>query len=221
MTRTLPLAATLPLIAALASAGEPAAEASSSELQGVIAAVEAKYKDVDALSARFVQTTKSSVFGDETQSGELKVKRPSMMRWTFEGEGGKEFVTDGSTMWIYSKADNQVLKYQDVSAMTSQADNLLQSLDKIDDLFVVKPVDDGDAAIHTLALTPKDGEAQFKALQLVLDQDYLLRGVTMTDTFDNVTELAFTEVDLKANLPDTAFAFTVPEGADLVDAGGL
>lgn len=221
MTRILASTAALSLFAALAVAEETPSDPKQAELDGVISGVETKYKDVDALTARFVQTTKSSVFGDEKQAGELKVKRPSMMRWTFEGDGGKEFVTDGSTMWIYTKADNQVLKYEDVSSMKSQADSLLQSLDKLNELFEVKVVDDGDEAIHTLALSPREGEAQFKSLQLVLDQQYVIQGVTMTDAFDNVTELAFTEVNLGAELADGTFSFTVPEGAQLVDAGGL
>lgn len=221
MTRFFSTTVVLSFAVGLAYAEQPELPATDGELQTVVSAVEAKYKDVDALTARFVQTTKSQVFGDEVQSGDLKVKRPAMMRWSFEGDGGKEFVTDGATMWIHSKADNQVLKYEDVSSMKSQADSLLQSLDKIDELFVVQVVDDGDAAVHTLALSPREGEAQFKHLQLVLDAEYLIRGVRMTDPFDNVTELEFSEVDLAAELSENAFSFTVPDGAQLVDAGGL
>ena len=221
MTRFFSSAIFFSFAAGIAHAEQPGPAPTDGEVRSVITAVESKYKDVDALTARFVQTTKSQVFGDEVQSGDLKVKRPSMMRWSFEGDGGKEFVTDGSTMWIHSKADNQVLKYEDMSAMKSQADSLLQSLDRIDELFVVQVVDDGDASVHTLALSPREGEAQFKHLQLVLDSEYLIQGVRMTDPFDNVTELAFSQVDLAADLTEAAFSFTVPEGAVLVDAGGL
>ncbi|MCO4744432.1 MAG: outer membrane lipoprotein carrier protein LolA [Proteobacteria bacterium] len=209
------------LVMPFALAGDEVEKPVDAELSGVLSGVEAKYKDVGALSARFVQTSRSSVFGDEVQAGELKVKRPSMMRWTFEGDGGKEFVTDGSTMWIHTKADNQVLKYEDVASMKSQADSLLQSLDRLNELFEVAIVDDGDDAIHTLSLSPREGEAQFKSLNLVLDGEYLIQGVTMKDAFDNVTELAFSEVNLKAELADSAFAFTVPEGAQLVEAGSF
>lgn len=212
-------AASLSLIATMALAEDAPAEKPA--VDGVITAVESKYKDVEALTANFVQTTKSPLFGDEVTNGELKVKRPSMMRWTFEGDGGKEFVTDGDTMWIYTKAENQVLKYEDVSSMKSQADSLLQSLDKLNELFEVSVVDDGDEAIHTLALAPREGESQFKSLQLVLDGEYVIQGVTMTDPFDNVTELAFSEVELGAKLEDAAFAFEIPEGAQLVEAGAL
>ena len=202
-------------------ATKTAAEGGTSELDDIISKIEARYGGIDALTARFVQTTRSSVFGAEEQGGALKVKRPSMMRWSFDGEGGKEFVTDGKTMWIYTRADNQVLKYEDVSSVKSQADNLLQSLDRIDEMFEVSLVDDGDAALHTLSLKPREGEAQFKTLRLVLDEQVMLKGLTMTDTFDNVTELAFSNVQLDAVLPASAFSFEVPEGAQVVDAGSL
>jgi outer membrane lipoprotein carrier protein len=186
--------------------------------QKLIESVEAKYSTVSVMKAAFEQTTKSQMFGEEKSSGDLIVKRPSKMRWTFEGDS-KQFVTDGKTMWIWSKADNQVIRYDDVSSQASAADSILGSLDQLQELFEVDVVP-VDVPGHTLSLTPRE-EGQFKKVKLVLTDGLVLEQVVITDAFDNVTELTFKDVVLNATVPDSAFEFEVPAGANLVVASQM
>lgn len=215
----------LVLLACLAFSGAAAADlptvpsvaAPSAETAAIIQAVETKYAAVDTLAADFVQTTHSEVFGDEKQKGKLLIKRPSKMRWEFP-DAGKQFVTDGRTMWVYTKEDNQAIRFDDVSAQADAAQSLLQSLDKLDDLFDVQPAQ-GAAGLHTFELKPKT-DGQVKRIRLVLDGELVLKHVTITDAFDAVTELEFSQVDLSAVAPDAVFDFKVPEGAEVISAGG-
>lgn len=183
----------------------------------VIKAVEAKYADVSAMQASFVQTTKSDLYGAEELHGELTVKRPKMMRWQFKADG-KQFLTDGSTMWVYTPADKQVIRYEDVSSSSSGADALLQSLDKLSELFDVKLVSE-DATAKVLMLGPKGENQPFKSIQLTLDGDLVVKKVVITDSFDSVTELAFQAVKLNAIVDDAVFRFTVPDGVEVISAG--
>ena len=181
----------------------------------VVQAVEAKYDDVSTMQADFVQTTHSQVFGADAQSGELVIKRPSMMRWAFADD--KQFVTDGDTMWVYSKADNQVIRYDDIAAQRSALDSLLSSLHQLDELFEVKLLE-GEGT--TLELKPRD-QAQVKAVKLELTQDLLVKSITITDPYDSVTELQFSNVRLDVEVPDSAFVFQVPKGVQLIEAGSF
>ena len=182
----------------------------------VIDAVEAKYADVDTLSAQFTQTTKSELYGAEAQSGTMTLMRPAKMRWTFDGDG-KEFVTDGSTMWIYSPGDNQVLKYSDVSQSAGAADSLLQSLDRISEMFDIELLEETDTS-KQLKLMPKGDQAQVKAITLTLDGDYLVQNVTIIDAFDTSTALSFEKVQLDAKVPDGLFTFDIPKGTEVISA---
>lgn len=200
----------------IAAASQPA---SASDATAVIRAVEAKYSKVQAMSADFVQTTRSEAFGEETQVGELVLKRPKQMYWNFTGGANKQFVTDGKTMWIYTAADKQVIRYDDVSASTSTADSLLQSLDSLDELFAVDLIDASEAH-QVLSLQPRKDGGQVKHLDLELDPQYVVKTVTITDTFDNVTVLAFSGVHLNPNVPDSMFQFQPPPGVEVIAAGG-
>jgi outer membrane lipoprotein carrier protein len=199
----------------LALIGQSAYAADASE---VIGRVEAKYAEVNALQASFTQVTKSEALGDQQQSGRLTIERPAKMRWDFS-EDGRQFITDGSTMWIYNPADKQVLRYADFSKSAATADALLQSLDKLSELFDVDLV--GTEPGPTLALKPKKDEGQVKNLQLQLTADLLVSKVSIEDAFGGVTELSFEKVELAQDVDDALFTFVVPEGVEVMDAGSL
>lgn len=189
--------------------------ASATEVSEIVSAVEAKYKDVTSLKAKFTQTTRSELFGDETLKGDLAVERPSKMRWAFGAE--KLFVTDGKKMWIYTAEEKQVIEYDDISSQRSTADSLLTSLDKLDEHFNIEVVSSDAEKGHVLMLKPVE-EGQFKTIRLTLDKDLMIGAVVITDTFDNITELSFTEVELNAKLEASMFTFSAPDGVDVVKA---
>jgi outer membrane lipoprotein carrier protein len=195
-----------------------AAVAMAAETEEIIKAIEAKYTDVSVMQADFTQTTRSALFGAEQQRGDVTLKRPSMMRWNFTNE--KQFVTDGKTMWIYTRADNQVIKYDDISTSTSTADSLLQSLDKLSEIFKVE-VEPGDSGQHILLLLPNGKNSQFKKIRLTMSADFSVDHVVVTDAFENVTELKFTNMKLNGQVEDSSFQFDIPTGAEVITAGSM
>lgn len=208
------------LAAALLLAALPTAAAAdtSTAADAIVAAVEAKYADVTAMRASFVQTVRNPVFGDDVQEGNVVLARPSRMRWTF-GADERQFVTDGSTMWIWSKADNQVIRYEGFTPSAGGAESLLTSLDRLDELFAVD-VRESSAAGTRLTLTPRE-EGQVKGVELSLTADLLVDEVVITDAFDQVTELDFSAVELNVAAPPALFTFAIPAGAELIEAGSL
>ena len=187
------------------------------QVAAVVRAVQDRYAGVDVLRATFVQVTRSSLYGDEEQRGSVVLQRPRKMRWAFEGSG-TQFVTDGSTMWIYNPADKQVLRYRDFSAQASTADQLLQSLHKLGELFEVELLDATEG--YKLALKPRDeaAKAQVKAVQLGLDADYSLKSLVITDAFEMVTELTFDNVKLGGTVDAATFQFEIPQGVEVIDS---
>lgn len=210
----------LGVLPAAAGAVEPAsteaAAPSAADAKALIAKVEARYKDVTSLKGKFTQIARSEVFGDEKTTGEVSLKRPNKMRWSYGSE--KEFITNGKKMWAYNAEDKQVIEYDDIAAGQSSADSLLTSLDKISDLFDIQVLASSDAG-HDLVLTPKDAAtAQFKRVELSLDGELQPRKVVITSTFDEVTELTFASIELNAKIDDSVFEFSAPAGVDVVKA---
>ncbi len=208
---------------AFATDTAPAAPAAPTEAaqQELMSQVQAKYASVDVMKATFRQVSTSALYGGSEQTGTLTLQRPRKMRWDFAGDG-KQFITDGETMWIYSPADKQVIRYADFGAgQAMAADSLLQSLDKLEELFEVELLASGDEG-HRLGLSPRDeaSKAQVKEVVLTLAPDLTVRQVEITDAYDGVTTLSFTELTLGGTADPAAFQFEVPEGVDVVDAKG-
>ncbi len=191
----------------------------------IVKAVESVYGGVEALQAEFVQISRSAALGDESrQKGKVVVKRPRKMRWEFTSPDKKLFLTDGATMWIWSPADNQVIVYKDFSASGSDVTGLLSDLNKLNELFEVELVaDEGGDRSYVLDLTPKgEGAGNFKQLRISFTKRKLLVDqVLLTDQFDNVTDLTFTQVKLDAKVDDSSFVFEIPSGAEVITPEGF
>lgn len=217
-----PLLAFTPVSAAAQSAPATAGETKAPPVQDLIKGVEAAYTDVESIQASFVQVTENAMMGDSTrQEGTVEIKRPRKMRWEFASPKSS-FVTDGSTMWVYTAADNQVIVTEDLGTASSGdgMSALLDGLDKLGELFEVSRMAEAPEGSVRLRLQPKT-QANFKALELTLAaEDYLLQEVVMVDPFDNRTTLSFSGVKLDAGLDDSRFVFEAPAGASVVKTSG-
>ncbi len=204
-----------------------ATETSYTTASEVVSAVEKVYGEVVTLSADFTQITRSTALGDETrQRGRVLMERPRKMRWEFTAPASKLFVTDGQTMWVWSPDDNQVIVYKDFSANASDVTGLLADLNKLHELFEVELIAEADAEerrSYVLDLSPKSAEqGNFKSLRLTFSRKkMLIETVRITDQFDNITELSFSQVKLDAKADASDFSFAVPDGAEVITPEGM
>jgi chaperone LolA len=196
--------------AAPASAG---ASVAAADVKVIVSKVEAKYAKVSTIQASFTQVKKDS-FGQVQQDGDVTLQRPTRMRWRFTTGDQSEFVTDGSVLWIYTKADNQVLRINDTSQAAGTANTFLTSLDSLDEMFVVTLVENEGGP--TLMLVPRK-PGMYKSIRLGLDAALVLERVVFVDTYDNVTDIAFRDVKLDGTVDPKVFQFQVPAGVKVID----
>lgn len=209
--------ALLPGLAGAAEPARPTAPAQSAQ-DALLDKIGAKYAPVDVLSASFVQITKSA-YGEEKVEGTVLLKRPGQMRWNFAD--GRQFVSDGSTLWIYTPAEKRVQRIPNFGEQAASADAVLQSMHKLREMFEVSLVSSDPKAGHVLDLTPKQGqETQFQKLQLTLDKDLLMDKVTITDALGTQTVLDFEGLKLGGKVQPSDFQFQVPPGVTVENLGG-
>lgn len=201
------------LLVSLASAATPAAPPPS--LDAVVQSVEHRYADVASLRATFVQTARS-MYGEDRQTGTLYLERPNHMRWEFDGDH-KLFLADGTVMWISTPEEHQVLKTPQVEG-AGGADVLLASLAHLSERFEASLLD--DPGVTHLSLVPREKDAAFTKVEVVLGPELVLQRLVLTDTVGTVTDLAFSEVRLGDKLDPKLFQFVVPAGHTVVDMGG-
>ena len=221
MSRVLAL---LTLLAALVGFSTTAqAETDPANVDELIAAVEARYGDVQALQADYQQKT-TSMAGEVTTQGKVTLARPRLMKWdSTGGPSGSLFVTNGEKMWIYVPDDKKVMVYNDLSQSGGGLPiDLLGSIEKLDEHFDVQILaSEGDS--YTVKAVPK-GElaSQYKEFRIVFGKtEYPLQKVTMLDHFGSTTELTFTGLTLNPAVDAMAFTFEPPAGVEVVAVEGI
>jgi len=152
-------------------------------------------------------------------SGTVVFKRPGKMRWNLTGDEPQIIVADGTTIWFYQPADEQVLRAPLASVFRSSTPvSFLTGVGKIADDFDVE-VESRDAEAITLALDPKKRDGDLGRLQLVVSATSgEIVEARVTDPVGNVTTLKFSNLARNTGVDDAEFEFEVPPGVDVVDA---
>ncbi|MEP0546829.1 MAG: outer membrane lipoprotein carrier protein LolA [Rhodothermales bacterium] len=170
----------------------------------------ARYESTDALRAHFVQT-----IGDASMEGTLTLRGDAYRIET----GDQTLVTDGTTAWVYSKSEKQVLVNDAVADETafSPADFFTNYPDRFN--VTVQGSESISGVRHDrLKLTPKESGSFLREVTLfVRASDALPTRVQIVD--GNGTRVAFDLRDVEVNprLGNDVFRFVTPQGAEVVD----
>jgi outer membrane lipoprotein carrier protein len=220
MRRFAPIYAALMFVsAASAVTARPAVQRTP---QQVAAALQAKYDNVRDFTADFTQQYESGILRKKsTERGKLQIKKPGKMRWDYTAPDKKLFVSDGSRIYLWVPADNQVT----VSDVPKEADaatamQFLTGRGHLERDFTVSFTQNPPAGTYGLRLDPKRQERDYDWLQLEIDQQSMqIRRLTAADRQGGQSTFTFTNLKENVGLADTTFTFKIPRGADVINAG--
>ena len=184
----------------------------------VLEKVQDAYSNIEDASAGFTQTVSLKYAKiEQTYTGTVMMKKGNKYRIESQEQ---TLVTDGSTVWLYSPVNKQVLidSYKETPDSFSP-EKFLIGLPKN---FRAALVDDNGADAHaayTLKLSPKSGVAKYlKSLKVWIDDaDWSIRGVEYIDVNETRTFYSLKDVRFNAGIPDERFVFVVPEHVEVVD----
>ena len=210
------------LVAAVCGCGLAGVQAGQLSPADIANKVQARYDQVRDFSADFTQEAVSGVLRKKlVERGSVVVKKPGKMRWTYKAPEEKVFVSDGLKMYMHTPADNQVI----VSPVTAadQATTAVLFLSGKGNLtrdFTVTLIDGAPAGSYALKLQPKHAERDYDWLQLLVDRaSYRIQGLTAADKQGTTSTFTFTNFKENVAPPDKTFQFTIPRGADVIQAG--
>ena len=210
------------LVAAASACGIGAVQAGQPSATEIANQVQARYDRVRDFSADFTQEAVSGVLRKKiVERGSVVVKKPGKMRWTYKAPEEKVFVSDGTKMYMHTPADNQVI----VSPVTAadQATTAVLFLSGKGNLtrdFTVSLIPGAPAGSYALKLQPKLAERDYDWLQLVVDRStYQIQGLTAADKQGTTSTFTFTNFKENVGPADKTFQFTIPRGADVIEAG--
>lgn len=193
-------------LVAVPFAGQVHAQASDA----VLDRLRARYESIDALRAEFTQR-----IGDAEMAGTLALRGDAYRIDT----GDQTLVTDGTTSWVYSKPDNQLLVNDAVADETtfSPADFFTHYPDRFD-VSVEGRETIGGVAHDRLRLVPKTENAFLREVTLfVRSTDALPTRVVLADGNGTTVTFELRDVEVNPRLSDDLFRFAPPAGAEVVD----
>jgi outer membrane lipoprotein carrier protein len=215
-TRLFLLAVAIASATTLAGAqARPAPEALARSLQQ-------RYQGVKDFSADFVHNYRGGVLKTQTQErGQVLVKKPSRMHWTYTSPEKKEFVSDGVKIYSYIPQDKQVI-VSNVPAddqATTPALFLAGKGDIVRD-FSASYANSTIPGTLALKLTPRRSEPDYEYLVIAVDPTSLqMRALTTRDREGGESTLVFNNLKENRGISDKEFAFRIPRGVDVITDG--
>ena len=156
---------------------------------------------------------------DRTESGTLLLRKPGLMRWSYDSPPGKVFVLDGHFAWFYTPGDAQVTRTpaKQLDDLRSPLRLLLGHTQLAKDLDQIATTPSG--ANFVITGVPKNMAQRVRLLTLTVTPTGEILGMKIEDTDGATTGFAFTGIEEDLPIPAAEFTFTPPPGLSVVDSG--
>ena len=152
----------------------------------------------------------------ETSKGSVLLRRPGMFSWSYREPYTQEIISDGKSLWVYEE-DLEQVTISDASAAVEDTPALIFSgRYSIDEHYVIYEVED-DAGLAWLELTPRNIEAQYRALRLAF-AGAELSGMILLDSLGQTLLISFENTRRNPDLERQLFRFTPADNIDVIDA---
>lgn len=172
-------------------------------------------RDVKSGRAMFTQTV-TSVDGNRrrSSSGSFEFQRPNRFRFAYTKPFEQLIVGDGQKVWIYDADLNQVSVRRLSQAIGATPAALLAggSLEQ-DFVLQAQPTQDG---IDWVQATPRAHESAFQSIRIGF-RGRDLAAVDILDAFGQRSLLQFSQYAANVPIPESAFRFVPPKGADVIE----
>ncbi|HUI10574.1 MAG TPA: outer membrane lipoprotein carrier protein LolA [Bacteroidota bacterium] len=185
--------------------------------QEILREVRKTYDGIRDAEIRFTERTRFPQSTLEQQSaGTLFLKKEHKYRIETEDQ---TVVTDGETVWSYSRANRQVLIDRFKAADNAFAPERILAGgggDYAATFIGREKIGSADCAL--LKLVPRAESSLVQALHLWVDRgDWLVRKAVVTDVNGKETTYTVAEFRLNPGLSDSRFVLEIPQGAEVVD----
>ncbi len=187
--------------------------------QAIFAGIEKRYA-VGGFSARFHQfSTLKAMEIVDTASGSIIVKRPGMMRWTYEIPEKQTIVSDGHHLWVYRPQDNQVMVGKAPTFFgNGKGAGFLSDLASLQTQFDISRGKDTPAGDYRLHLTPKEKSQEISSIHLIVaKKTFNITEIITVNIYGDETRIEFSEIRFQKKIDDAIFTFDIPDGVDVIE----
>ena len=151
----------------------------------------------------------------QNSRGSLVIQRPGRFRWDYRLPYEQLIIADGERVWFYDVDLEQVTVKPQAQALGDTPGELLSRGGALAENFDVQfaYVRHG---MNWYSLEPKRRDATFERLSLGME-DGLLRRMELLDSFGQLTEFYFDQMEVDVTIDPALFQFTPPADVDVID----
>lgn len=191
--------------------------------ESVTAAVDAlqrRYALVNSITAQFRQTYRAPGIS-QSESGQLWMKKPGLMRWEYKNPEIKLFIADGHDTYLFVPEDRQVLiRAFSVADLHSTPLRFLLGQGEMLKSFSASWETEWKATTsgsRLIRLTPRSPEPDYEYLVIECDsstQDVLR--MVIRERTGSTSEFIFTDMATNVKTDKKLFRFDVPKGVEVI-----
>jgi len=179
--------------------------------------IEDHYNRAQTLSLSFVETSK--IQGRQrVEKGDLFLRKPGRMRWQYTAPAGKLFISDGKFVYSYTPQDNRAekMKMKETDDMRAPLAFLLGQLEFHKDFREFRAhAEDGGTYITAI---PKSDKLPYTEVSFLAAPDFTIRRLEVKGQDNALLQFSFENEKPNPVIPDMAFRFMPPAGAEYVDS---
>jgi len=174
----------------------------------------------DSMQDASVSFKKHVVFGvtksEQDFTGTLFVKKGNKYRIESEDQ---TIVTDGISVWTFSRANNQVfIDHYKEDPKSFSPDKILVNIPGRYGATLLGKETIGRVETSVLKLVPREEKSNIRWMKLWVDRDeWLMKRIQILDIGDNLTTYEIGSVKLNAGIPDSEFVFRPPADVEVID----
>lgn len=161
----------------------------------------------------------------KASTGQFEFARPNRFRFSYTKPFEQTIVADGQTLWLYDVDLNQVTARKQSAVLGSTPAALIASAADVQALkadFLLADAPDANG-LQWVTATPKSKDGQLQSVRVgfrvagdAAAPTSTLEVLEILDSFGQRSVLTFKQFQANPALPNAAFAFKPPVGADVI-----
>jgi len=213
------LAALAALVALLAHGGS--SEAAGPTADEIAKRVQTFYDGTKTFKANFTQTYTIKVQNvKKVSTGKVTFEKPGKMSWAYDAPNGNRVVSDGTTIKVYEKENEQLFEMPVKNSQYPAALSFLMGQGKLTKDFSLRLLDAAQMKFeggYVLEGTPKEATPAYQKLLLYVDaQTHQVRRALILDAQGNRNRFDFSAPIVNQAVPKSEFDFTPPPGTKVI-----
>ncbi len=185
--------------------------------QSLIRRVDDHYNHLHTLRARYTEHY-TGMGLDRTETGTLLLRKPGLMRWSYDQPPGKVFVLDGRYGWFYTPGDAQVARTsaKKLDDLRSPLRFLLGHTELAKELDQLATAPDG--ANFKITGVPKGMAQRVRLLTLVVTPAGVIQAMKIEEIDGSTTDFTFSNIQENIPTKPSDFIFIPPPNIPVVDS---